>query len=60
MMGASDRDTEARDDEKPSHKVTLTKDFLMGKYPVTQELWESVMGSNPSRFKGAKTTSGLI
>ena len=24
-------------DEKPRHKVTLTKDFLMGKYPVTQE-----------------------
>ncbi len=54
MMGASDRDTEAADNEKPSHKVTLTRDFLMGKYPVTQELWESVMGSNPSKFKGAK------
>ena len=52
MMGSSDRDTEARDEERPLHKVTLTKDFLIGKYPVTQELWESVMGSNPSYFKG--------
>ena len=53
MMGASERDTEARVDARPRHKVTLTKDFWMGKYPVTQELWESVMGANPSRFKGS-------
>ena len=33
--------------------VELTKPFLIGKYPVTQKLWESVMGNNPSRFKGA-------
>lgn len=26
--------------------------FLMGKYPVTQALWEAVMGSNPSEFQG--------
>lgn len=26
--------------------------FLMGKYPVTQALWEAVMGNNPSEFKG--------
>ncbi|MBR8828751.1 MAG: formylglycine-generating enzyme family protein [Gomphosphaeria aponina SAG 52.96 = DSM 107014] len=28
--------------------------FLMGKYPVTQEQWEAVMGDNPSHFKGSK------
>ena len=39
--------------ETSLHKVTLTRDFLMGKYLVTQALWESVMGSNPSDFKGA-------
>jgi formylglycine-generating enzyme required for sulfatase activity/serine/threonine protein kinase len=54
MMGASDRYAQADDRERPRHKVTLTQDFLMGKYPVTQELWESVMGSNPSKFKGVK------
>lgn len=26
--------------------------FYIGKYPVTQALWESVMGNNPSYFKG--------
>ena len=35
--------------------VTLTKPFYMGKYEVTQEQWESVMGNNPSsRTKGSK------
>jgi formylglycine-generating enzyme required for sulfatase activity len=36
------------------HKVTITKPFYMGKYEVTQEQWEKVMGDNPSQFKGAK------
>ncbi|NDH05556.1 formylglycine-generating enzyme family protein [bacterium] len=36
-------------------QVTLTKPFYMGKYEVTQEQWESVMGNNPSDgTKGAK------
>ena len=52
MMGALENDGDAYDREKPRHKVTLTRDFLMGKYAVTQALWDSVMGSNPSRFKG--------
>ena len=53
MMGALEDDEDAYDHEKPRHKVTLTRDFLIGKYPVTQALWESVMGSNPSNFTGA-------
>jgi formylglycine-generating enzyme required for sulfatase activity len=39
---------------KVTHKVTLTKPFYLGKYEVTQEQWEKVMGNNPSQFKGAK------
>ena len=35
-------------------QVTITKPFYMGKYEVTQEQWESVMGNNPSEAKGAK------
>ena len=42
------------DNEKPVHKVTITKPFYLGKYEVTQEQWEAVMGNNPSRFKGPK------
>lgn len=36
------------------YKVTITKPFFLGKYPVTQEEWYAVMGNNPSRFKGRK------
>lgn len=54
MMGAtSEQGSDAYDDEKPAHEVTLSS-FSIGKYEVTQEEWEAVMGSNPSRFRGAK------
>lgn len=51
-LGSPDSDEGARDNEKPAHEVTLTKGFWMGQMPVTQGLWESVMGNNPSRFSG--------
>ena len=54
MMGAtSEQGSDAYSDEKPVHQVTLSS-FSIGKYEVTQEEWEAVMGSNPSEFKGAK------
>jgi len=40
-----------RCDDEAQHKVTLS-DFYIGKYTVTQELWEAVMGDNPSKFRG--------
>jgi len=43
------------DDQKTGYQwVRITKSFQMGKYEVTQEQWEKVMGTNPSNFKGAK------
>ena len=33
-------------------RVTLTKDYWIGKYEVTQKLYKTVMGNNPSDFKG--------
>ena len=36
------------------HEVTLTKPYYMGKYEVTQEQYDAVMGKNPSDIKGAK------
>lgn len=53
-MGAtSEQGSDAWDDEKPVHSVTLSS-FYIGQTEVTQELWEAVMGSNPSYFNGAK------
>ena len=41
--------------DETQHEVTLTKPFYMGKYEVTQEQWEAVMGNNPSETdKGPK------
>lgn len=37
---------------RPIHKVTVP-DFHLGQYPVTQQVWEAVMGSNPSRLRGS-------
>lgn len=50
MMGSDKGPSE----ERPVHKVTLTKGFYMGAYEVAQEEWEKVMGSNPSSFKGPR------
>ncbi|MHC6202823.1 formylglycine-generating enzyme family protein [Breznakiellaceae bacterium SP9] len=46
--------TNGVDNEKPVHRVTLSRPFHIGKYPVTQKEWTAVMGSNPSDFKGDK------
>ena len=43
-----------RGDNEPAHPVILTKGFYLGKYEVTQEQYEKIMGSNPSEFKGEK------
>jgi formylglycine-generating enzyme required for sulfatase activity len=37
-------------DENPTHSVTLTQAFYMGRYEVTQGQWVAKMGSNPSYF----------
>jgi len=51
MMG----DARGDFDEIPVHKVTITRPFVLGKYEVTQDQWKAIMGSNPARFKGAKS-----
>ena len=51
-MGAtSEQGSDALDDEKPAHSVTLSG-YYIGKYEVTQAQWKAVMGNNPSSFKG--------
>ncbi|MBO4613793.1 MAG: formylglycine-generating enzyme family protein [Bacteroidales bacterium] len=51
-MGCTDeQDDDCWEAESPVHSVTLD-DFYIGKYEVTQGLWQEVMGANPSRFKG--------
>jgi hypothetical protein len=42
----------SEESEKPVHTVHVNS-FRMSKYEITQSQWKSVMGSNPSRFKGS-------
>lgn len=48
-MGCTSEQQDCDDDEKPAHTVTVS-DFYIGRYEVTQKLWQEVMGSNPSFF----------
>ncbi len=49
-MGCTSEQTNCDEDEKPVHTVTLDN-FNIGKYEITQEQWQAVMGGNPSYFK---------
>jgi formylglycine-generating enzyme required for sulfatase activity len=52
VMGALLIKEEALESEAPRHLVNISKSFYLGKYEVTQEQWETVMGTNPSLRKG--------
>ncbi len=52
QMGCSPGDNDCGDEEKPAHRVKITKAFEIGKYEVTQAQWEAVMGANPSASRG--------
>ena len=43
-----------------AHQVILTKGFYLGKYEVTQEEYEKVIGDNPSEFKGDKLPVEMV
>ena len=47
-MGSND----GSDHEKPVHTVRITRPFYLGKYEVTQEQYQRVVGTNPGEFKG--------
>ena len=51
MMG-SHEDELGRFDDEVRHRVTLTKFFYIGKFPVTQKQYQKITGKNPSFFKG--------
>ena len=59
-MGATnEQGSDADDDEKPAHSVTLSN-YYIGKTEVTQEMWQAVMGSNPSYFKGNRKPVEMV
>lgn len=48
----SPKDEPGRREDELQHKVILTKGFWIADTPVTQALWQVVMGENPSYFLG--------
>ena len=53
MMGSPESE-EGRQKDETQHEVTISKDYYLGVYEVTQAQYEKVMGKNPSYFQGAK------
>jgi formylglycine-generating enzyme required for sulfatase activity len=53
LMGSPETENGHNIAESPQHKVTVAP-FYIGKFPLTQEQWEAVMGAKPSMFEGAK------
>ena len=51
MMG-SPEDERGRYDDEDLHSVTLSQGFWLGETTVTQALWQAIMSTNPSHFKG--------
>ena len=54
MMGSPASEA-GRKDNEAQHSVTITKAFYLSETEVTQEVWQKVMGANPSEFNGANT-----
>jgi len=46
QMGSNDGEI----DERPVHEVKISKGFWIGKHEVTQQEYQSIMGSNPSYY----------
>ncbi len=52
QMGTNSKDYDGLSYSRPVHQVTISQAFYMGKYLVTQEQYQAVMGTNPSHFTG--------
>ena len=59
MMGCSPGDS-CENDEKPQHKVLITRGFWIGQTEVTQAAYQRVIGNNPSQFKGPSLPVEMI
>ena len=53
-MGSPESEKGRWDWERPRHPVELASGFWLFDTPCTQDLWQAVMGSNPSRFIGPR------
>ena len=50
LMGSAS--SQAYDSESPVTRVRISRGYWLGRHEVTQDQWQAVMGTNPSRFSG--------
>ena len=61
LMGSPDSDKDAKDNEKPQHRVRITRPFYLGATEVTQGQYQAVTGKNPSfTSKGSGRFAGRV
>lgn len=51
LMGSPTAETDRKNDEGPQHWVQIPRPFYLGRYPITQGQWRSLMGKNPAHFQ---------
>jgi formylglycine-generating enzyme required for sulfatase activity len=54
LMGSPEGEVGRFSNEGPQHEVTLTQGYWLADTPCTQELWQAVMGSNPSSHQSPR------
>ena len=59
-MGSPETEKGRKSEEGPQHDVTISKPFYLGVTEVTQAQWKAIMGTDPSRFKGASGPVGRV
>jgi formylglycine-generating enzyme required for sulfatase activity len=61
MMGSPENEAGREKSEvERQHEVTLSRDYFLGVYEVTQEQYEQVVGTNPSKFKGPSNPVEMV
>lgn len=53
-------DAKGPDEERPAQEIALSTPFSIAKYEMPQNLYEAVMGSNPSRWKGPRNSVEMM
>ncbi len=60
IMGSSDDEQGRSSDEGPVRQVSLSNDFCISKYQITQVQWEAVMGERRSAFSSSKMPTANV
>jgi len=55
-MGSQD----GPESERPAHEVSFNYSFAIAKYEVPQNLWQAVMGDNPSKWTGPRNSVEML